>query len=133
MINYALYIKTSPLGENSVFKVGIFALKHASSRLGTYQNSYGPTYRERFEKVWVGPESEIRELERLLKIKFRNQIAGTTRGYTEWVQDISFEQLSSDINNHIQGLGIEVIEAEGFSQVFEADISTLLEKYLIED
>lgn len=130
MINYGLYIKTSPLGGN-VFKIGIFALKHAGARLGTYQNSYGPTYEERFEKVWVGPEADIREIERLLKIKFRAQVAGNTRGYTEWIQDITYEQLVGVINTHIQGLGVDVVEAEGFGQVFESDIKALQDKYLV--
>lgn len=132
MINYGIYIKASPLGAD-VFKIGIFALKHASSRLGTYQNAFGPTYEDRFEKVWVGPEQDVRELERLLKIKFRKKIAGTTRGYTEWVKDITFEELASTINEVIDGLGVAVIPAEGFDKVFEADIPSLTKKYLSED
>ena len=61
MIDYVFYIKGSPLG-NTAYKIGISALKHIGSRLGTYQNTYGPTYEERFEQVWVGTEQEVREL-----------------------------------------------------------------------
>lgn len=131
MIDYGFYIKASPMGKDA-FKIGIFAIKHAGSRLGTYQNSFGPTYEDRFEKVWVGPEQDVRELERLLKIKFRKNIAGKTRGYTEWVSNIKFEELDATIKQVIDGLGVNVAQAEGFGQVFEADIPSLVKKYLVE-
>ncbi len=124
LIDYGFYIKKSPLGEN-VFKVGIFSIKHIYSRLGTYQNSFGPTYRERFESVWIGPEQDIRELERLIKIKYRNKIAGTTRGKTEWITDIDYDTLVKDIQKEIDDLGVLVNKPQGFGEIFEEDIESL--------
>jgi ribosome-binding protein aMBF1 (putative translation factor) len=43
--------------------------------------------------LWVGPEQDIRELERLLKIQLRSKIAGNKRGFTEWVTDITLNKL----------------------------------------
>lgn len=124
VINYALYIKRSPLADN-VYKIGIMAIKHIHSRLGTYQNAFGPTYQERFECVWIGPELDIRELERLLKIKYRNKIAGLTRGYTEWITDITYGSLVIDIQNHIDNLGVIAQSPKGFGKIFEEDIGPL--------
>lgn len=131
MADYGFYIKASPLGD-SAFKIGIFALRHASSRLGTYQNAFGPTYQDRFEQVWLGAEQEVRELERLLKHKYRSQVAGTTRGYTEWITNITYDELVKSIDEYIQGLRLDVFKPDGFGKIFEEDISRLLNSYLVE-
>ena len=123
-IDYGFYIKKSPLGDR-VFKIGIFAIKHIYSRLGTYQNAFGPTYKERFETIWIGPEQDIRELERLIKIKYRSKIAGTSRGLTEWITDIDYESLLNDIEEEIIKLGVLVQHPEGFENIFEEDIERL--------
>ena len=130
MINYAFYIKGNPMGPS--LKIGISAIKHFGSRLGTYQNSFGPDYEDKFERVWVGPEADVRELERLLKIKYRNMIAGNKRGYTEWIQGINLDALIVDINNTISGLGVDVISFSD-SQVTESTIEEITNQYLIEE
>jgi len=132
MIDYGFYIKCSPI-DRSAYKIGIFAMKHADVRIGGYQNSFGPTYKERFEHIWVGTQADIRELERLLKIKFRNKIAGNMRGYTEWVQDITYEELVNEINTLIHGLGINVINPEKHTQIFESDLVMIKNMYLTSD
>lgn len=131
MIDYVFYIKGSPLG-NTAYKIGISALKHIGSRLGTYQNTYGPTYEERFEQVWVGTEQEVRELERLLKIKFRHNMAGRTRGYTEWVKNLSYTELFAEVEATIKGLGLDIVIPKGFTKLFEHDIEKLTQTYLVE-
>ena len=130
MINYIFYIKGNPLGPS--LKIGISAIKHVDSRLGTYQNSFGPDYEDRFESVWVGPEADIRELERLLKIKYRNKIAGNKRGYTEWIQGVSFNDLVEDIEATIAGLGVEVASYSK-QKVFESDLEKIKNQYLTEE
>lgn len=131
MVDYIFYIKGNPLGPS--LKIGISALRHVSSRLGTYQNSFGPDYEDRFEQVWVGAEAEVRELERLLKIKYRRQIAGNKRGYTEWIKDISFEVLSKDVDDTIEGLGLDIFKPNGVTKLFEEGIEELKKSYLIEE
>ena len=131
MINYLFYIKTNPMGSS--LKIGISAIKNLNSRVGSYQNSFGPDYEERLEIVWVGPEADVRELERLLKIKYRAKIAGNKRGLTEWIKGVPFEELVNDIENTIKGLGVDVIRPENFSKVFEADIDRLKGQFLIEE
>jgi hypothetical protein len=131
MINYIFYIKGNPLGAS--LKIGISALRHVGSRLGTYQNSFGPDYEDRFEQVWVGEEAEVRELERLLKIKYRRQIAGNKRGYTEWIKGVEFDVLAKDVDDTIQGLGLDIVRPTGVTKVFEANIEELRAQYLVEE
>lgn len=130
MITYIFYIKGNPMGAS--LKIGISAIKHVDSRLGTYQNSFGPDYEDRFERVWVGPEADVRELERLLKIKYRNKIAGNKRGYTEWIQNVTFEDLVIDIEQTIAGLGVEVT-SHSTNKVFESDLEVIKGQYLVEE
>lgn len=131
-INYGFYIKGNPLGSSK--KIGISALRHMGSRLGTYQNSFGPDYEDRFERVWVGAEKEVRELERLLKIKYRSKIAGNKRGYTEWIKGVSLEDLVKDVEETIKGLGLDIISPPSHSgKIFETDISDLTKQYLVEE
>ena len=131
MVDYIFYIKGNPLGPS--LKIGISALRHVSSRLGTYQNSFGPDYEDRFEQVWVGTEAEVRELERLIKIKYRRQIAGNKRGYTEWIKDITFEVLSKDVDDTIEGLGLDIFKPKGVTKLFEDGIDELKNSFLIEE
>jgi hypothetical protein len=130
MINYVFYIKANPMGSS--LKIGISAMKHLGSRLGTYQNSFGPDYEDRFEAIWVGPEQDVRELERLLKIKYRAKIAGSKRGLTEWIKGVPFDNLVKDINITITGLGVEVT-AHSVKKVFESEIDAIKEQYLVEE
>ena len=130
MITYIFYIKGNPMGSS--LKIGISAIKHADSRLGTYQNSFGPDYEDRFERVWVGPEADVRELERLLKIKYRNKIAGNKRGYTEWIKEITLEDLIIDIDQTITGLGVEVTSYSA-NKIFESDLGAIKDQYLVEE
>ena len=130
MITYIFYIKGNPMGSS--LKIGISAIKHADSRLGTYQNSFGPDYEDRFERVWVGPEADVRELERLLKIKYRNKIAGNKRGYTEWIKETTLEDLIIDIDQTITGLGVEVTSYSA-NKIFESDLGAIKDQYLVEE
>lgn len=131
-IDYLLYIKATPFSQTE-FKIGISAIKHTASRLGTYQNAFGPSYRERFETVWLGPEQDIRELERLLKIHFRNKIAGTTRGYTEWVTNIDYDELCDEIQNKIELLGVLVDRFNTASKIFEEDVLEIQNRYILKE
>lgn len=130
-MDYVFYIKKSPLSDRD-FKIGISGLVNMESRLGTYQNAFGPSYKERFECVWLGPEQDIRELERLLKIKFRNKMAGTTRGFTEWVTDIDFNELCLEVQTLIISLGVTAESPTGVSQIFVENIQFLKTTYLKE-
>jgi hypothetical protein len=130
-MDYVFYIKKSPLSDRD-FKIGISGLVNMDSRLGTYQNAFGPSYKERFECVWLGPEQDIRELERLLKIKFRNKMAGSTRGFTEWVTDIDFNELCLEVQTLITSLGVTAERPKDVSQIFVEDIQFLKNMYLKE-
>lgn len=128
--DYILYVKGTPLSE-SCYKIGISAVKNIYARLGTYQNAFGPSYQERFDRIWAGPEQDIRELERLLKGHFKYKMAGRSRGYTEWVNNISFEEVVQEIETLSKQLGVLISSPIENQKLFEEDIEKL-ENILVE-
>lgn len=91
---YILYLKSCPgVAEPRDFKVGIAKLAAARTRLATYQNAVGPVYEESFIRVWVGDENQIREAEKKFKRHFGDKISSAEAGLSEWISDVSLEEL----------------------------------------
>jgi len=94
MRSYGLYIRACPGVTNPTdLKAGIFALDKARARLGTYQQAVGPVYTEKFLQVWLGKETHIREAEKQIKRHFKDRIASLEAGLSEWVSDVSMEEM----------------------------------------
>ena len=92
--DYILYFKKCPgVLEPRHFKVGIAQLATARSRLATYQNAVGPVYEESFMRVWVGDENQIRVAETRFKRKFKDKISSAEAGLSEWISDITLDEL----------------------------------------
>lgn len=92
--DYILYFKKCPGVENPRhFKVGITQLLTARSRLSTYQNAVGPVYEESFIKAWIGDENQIRLAEKSFKRNFKDKILSAEAGLSEWISEISLEEL----------------------------------------
>jgi len=92
--DYILYLKKCPgVDDPRHFKVGIAQLSTARSRLATYQNAVGPVYEESFIRVWIGDENQIRLAEKSFKRVFREKIQSAEAGLSEWICDISLEEL----------------------------------------
>ncbi len=92
--DYILYLRTCP-GVKSPrhFKIGIAQLATARTRLASYQNAVGPVHEERFIRVWVGDENQIRIAERSFKRNFRDLIASAEAGMSEWICNVSLDEL----------------------------------------
>ena len=92
--NYILYFKTCPgVQDPRHFKVGITQLATARSRLATYQNAVGPVWEEKFLRIWLGDENQIRLAEKAFKRNFKNKILSAEAGLSEWICEIELEEL----------------------------------------
>ena len=92
--NYILYFKTCPgVQYPKHFKVGITQLATARSRLATYQNAVGPVWEEKFLRIWLGDENQIRLAEKAFKRNYKNKILSAEAGLSEWICEIELEEL----------------------------------------
>lgn len=92
--NYGLYIKRCPGVTNPKdFKIGVFALAKARTRLASYQNAVGPVYQEQFDYVWLGDENHVKYAEKLVKREFAEKISSAEAGLSEWISNIALEEL----------------------------------------
>jgi hypothetical protein len=92
--HYILYFKKCPgVVDPRHFKVGIAQLSTARTRLASYQNAVGPVWEESFLRVWVGPENQIRLAEKSFKRNFKDKIQSAEAGLSEWICDISLEEM----------------------------------------
>lgn len=110
--DYLLYFKTCPgVVDPKHFKVGIAQLSTARSRLATYQNAVGPVWEEKFLKVWIGNENQIRLAEKQFKRMFKDNILSAEAGLSEWICDISLEELLSFVEELRDEYYIKFIDA----------------------
>lgn len=97
--DYVLYFKTCPgVQTPRHFKVGIAGLLNTRTRLGTYQNAVGPVWEEKFIRVWVGDENQIRLAEKKFKQVFKDKIMSAEAGLSEWICEISLDELLAFID-----------------------------------
>jgi len=92
--DYILYFKKCPgVVDPKHFKVGIAQLVTARSRLATYQNAVGPVWEESFIRVWLGDENQIRIAEARFKRYFKDKILSAEAGLSEWICEITLNEL----------------------------------------
>lgn len=109
---YILYFKKCPgVVEPRHFKIGIAQLSTARSRLATYQNAVGPVYEESFMRVWVGDENQIRLAEKAFKRIFKDKIQSAEAGLSEWICDITLEELLDFIRELREEYYLKFIDA----------------------
>jgi hypothetical protein len=53
--------------------------------------------------VWEGPAKQIEKLERVLKEQYKWEIESDKLGESEWITDITIDDLITVVNNEIQG------------------------------
>ena len=59
-------------------------------------------------------------------------MAGRTRGYTEWVKNLSYTELFAEVEATIKGLGLDIVIPVGVTKLFEHNIEQLTQTYLVE-
>ena len=93
---YALYIKSCPGVLDPIdWKVGIADLINGKlrKRLSSYQNAVGPVHEEKYTRIFVGEKEQIRKAEKHFKIEFGNKIKSKEAGFSEWVSDVTLDEL----------------------------------------
>lgn len=96
-----LYAFRDPLGSGDI-KIGITS--NPRSRLGSYQCAYSrKKHTACFDFVWTGPEKQIDRLESVLKEQYKWDIESDVLGESEWVSDITLEEVISAVNSVING------------------------------
>lgn len=90
-IDYIFYLRNPGFGNS--WKCGISSISNAWSRLGTYQNAFGPEYKENWKHIFIGESRQIKMLERKFKQRYSDKISGGDAGYSEWITDITEEEL----------------------------------------
>jgi hypothetical protein len=110
--DYGLYIKICPgVTDPKHFKIGIFHLPAARARLATYQNAVGPVWEEKFLRVWLGDENQIRLAEKAFKRNFKEKISSVEAGLSEWISEVTLEELLAYINELREEHFIKFIDA----------------------
>ena len=93
---YALYIKHCPgIVNPSDWKIGVADMSgdKLRKRLAAYQAAVGPVYEESYKKVFVGDERHIKMAEKQFKRNFKSKIGSKEAGFSEWISDISLDEL----------------------------------------
>jgi len=106
-----LYVFKDPLGSGDV-KIGITG--NPKIRLSNYQNSYSAkSHKACFDYVWEGAPKAIEKLEKVLKESYKWDIASDKMGESEWVTDLTIEELIKVVESEIQGwrFHIKILDA----------------------
>lgn len=93
---YALYMKACPgVNDPRDWKIGVADLSNNKlrKRLAAYQNAVGPVHEEKYTRVFVGDERQIKTAEKQFKRVFKNKIGSKEAGFSEWISNVTLEEL----------------------------------------
>lgn len=112
--NKLLYAFACPLGKYTGINAGkIGVTSHFEVRLGVYQNSYSQdNHIAGFDLVYYGPTRAIDNLEKEIKKHFDWKIERDGRGGSEWIVDITIDEIASNIDKLIKGHRFKVNKIE---------------------
>jgi hypothetical protein len=106
MANSIFYIFADPMGDTAC-KIGLSTKPDV--RLGTYQNSYSSrSHMAQFDCAWYGSSSVVAKLENTVKTEFEWDIERDGRGHSEWVYDLSVEDIENKVQDIIEGFHYKV-------------------------
>lgn len=128
MKSYSIFYLRNP-GFGSSWKVGISKKGAVWSRLGTYQNAFGPEYKENWKYIWIGSRKQIELLEEKMKEHFDDRIEGGDAGYSEWVKNTSEEELLEAVRFYREEFFIKVHDVPEELHTFTSDKIAALNVY----
>lgn len=116
---YVFYLRNPGFGTS--WKCGISGSAGLWSRLGTYQNAFGPDYKENWKHIWIGSEKQIRLLEEKYKERFADKIIGGDAGYSEWITKTNEEELLEAVRFFREEYFIKCLDVPDEFKPFTAD------------
>jgi hypothetical protein len=110
MAKKGFYLFKDPLGTNAV-KQGITG--SWEPRLGVYQNSYSrKSHTACFNAVWVGGDTAINELEKVVKREYNRDIEMSGWGHSEWIDNHSLELIEAKVDEIIKGYCYKIVKVD---------------------
>lgn len=117
---YVFYLRNPGFGTS--WKCGISGSTGLWSRFGSYQNAFGPEYKEKWRHIWIGKENHIKLLEQKFKEHYTDQITGGDAGYSEWISGISEEELLKTVQFYRDEYFIKFVDVPDEFKPFTADL-----------
>ena len=93
-------------------KPGITGVRKHEDRVATYQTPFGLDNDIEFENFLVGERDEIEWLEKTILRKYKDRRPDKRKGMTEWIKDITQEELTETVNNIVKNNGLKVVWAD---------------------
>jgi hypothetical protein len=116
---YIFYLR-NPL-ESDHWKCGISSLRNAPSRIGTYQNAFGPSITENWKYIWLGTRRHVVKLESEFKVRYDDNIENINAGHSEWISNISEQQLLDSVEDFRDNWFIKVTDVPEEFKPFTID------------
>jgi hypothetical protein len=111
------------------WKGGVSKLQNAYSRMGTYQNAFGPEFQESWKHIWIGTEKQIDYLEELFHQHWDAQIENIDVGNSEWVSNVFEEEVVSSVEMIRKEYFIKVQDVPEEFKPFTIDKIELLKEW----
>jgi hypothetical protein len=116
---YIFYLR-NPL-ESDHWKCGISSLANATSRIGTYQNAFGPSITENWKYIWIGHRRQVTKLESEFKLRYDDNIENISAGHSEWISGVTEEALLESVNDFRDNWFIKVTDVPDEFKPFTID------------
>lgn len=130
MAKKLFYAFKDPMGARDS-KIGITA--HWEVRQGVYQNSYSRnSHVACFDLVYIGPGKAIDRLEGVLKKEFNWQIERDGRGASEWIANITPEEIENTVDEIIRDYRFKITKVPKKFLPLTVDIKDQFNQYLEE-
>ena len=105
------YIYCDKFGRPNI-KPGITGVRKHDTRVATYQTPFGLDNDIEFENFFVAERDEAEWLERKILSKYKHKRPDKRPGMTEWIKDITQEELIETVNNIANNNGCQIVWAD---------------------
>jgi hypothetical protein len=126
---YVFYLRYPGFGSS--WKCGISSSSSIWSRIGSYQNAFGPEYKEQWNHIWVGTEKQIRFLESKFKERFEDKIIGGDAGFSEWITKTNEDELLEAVRYFREDYFIKFIDVPSEFKPLNKDLIAPLKEWAL--
>ena len=126
---YVFYLRHPGFGSS--WKCGISSSSSIWTRIGSYQNAFGPEYKEHWKHIWVGTEKQIRLLESKFKERFEDKITGGDAGFSEWITNTNEEELLEAVRYFREDYFIKCVDVPAEFKPLDRDLIAPLKEWAL--